>query len=42
MDATEPQIVMLMQQVTELYARDRQMQIIDRNPYENLIEIDTA
>src|SRR5512135_361283 len=34
MDPKEIQIVMLMRQMTEIYARDRQMQITGRNPYE--------
>ena len=38
----EKQAVMLMQQFTELYARDRQLQITGRNPYEMLIEMDQA
>ena len=42
MDATEMQIVMLMQQMTELYARDRQMQITGRNPFAVIIEMDEA
>ncbi len=42
MDTTEKQIVMLMQQMTELYARDRQMQITGRNPFEVIIKMDQA
>ena len=42
MNSTETQIVMLMQQITELYARDRQMQITGRNPFEVLVERDEA
>lgn len=42
MDVRETQIVMLMQQMTELYARDRQMQITGRNPFEVIIEMDEA
>ena len=42
MDIKEMQIVILMQQITEIYARDRQMQITGRNPYEIIIEMDEA
>ncbi len=42
MDPKEIQIVMLMRQMTEIYARDRQMQITNRNPYEIIIQMDEA
>ena len=42
LDSREKQITMQMQQMIELYARDRQMQITGRNPYEIIIEQDTA
>ncbi len=42
MDMKEMQIVMLMRQMIELYARDRQMQITGRNPFEVIIEMDEA
>lgn len=42
MDDTEKQIAMLMQQLTEVYARARQMEITGRNPFEVIIEMDEA
>lgn len=42
MDTREMQIVMLMQQLTEIYARDRQLQITGRNPYQIIIDMDEA
>lgn len=42
MDTGEMLIVMLMQQLTEIYARDRQLQITGRNPYQIIIELDEA
>lgn len=42
MDTGERQIVILMQQLAEVYARDRQMQITGRNPFEVIIEMDEA
>ena len=42
MDAKELHIVMQFQQLTEIYARDRQMQLTGRNPYEIITEIDEA
>lgn len=42
MNTKEMQIVMLMQQLTEIYARDRQLKITGRNPYETIIEMDEA
>lgn len=42
MDIKEMQIVLLMQQMTEIYARDRQLQITGRNPYKIIIKMDEA
>jgi hypothetical protein len=42
LDIKERQIVMLMQQMTEIYARDRQMQLTGLNPYEIIIASDAA
>lgn len=42
MNTGEMQIVMLMRQVAEIYARDRQLQITKRNPYEVIVEMDEA
>jgi predicted transcriptional regulator len=42
MDMKEMQIVTMMHQITEIYARDRQLQITGRNPYETIIEMDEA
>lgn len=40
LDSREKQITLEMQQMIELYARDRQRQITGRNPYEIIIERD--
>ncbi len=42
MDGKEMQIILMMQQMVEVYARDRQMQIARRNPFEVIIEMDEA
>lgn len=42
MDSKEMQTILMMQQMVELYARDRQMQITGRNPFEIIIEMDEA
>lgn len=38
----EAQIVTSMHQIVEIYARDRQMQITGRNPFEVIVEMDMA
>jgi hypothetical protein len=42
MDSKEMQIVVLMQQVAEIYARDRQLKITGRNPFEVITEMTEA
>jgi hypothetical protein len=42
MDGKEAQIVMSMHQIVEIYARDRQMKITGRNPFEVIVEMDMA
>lgn len=42
MGTKEMQILMLMQQMVEIYSRDRQLQITGRNSYANIVELDEA
>jgi hypothetical protein len=42
MDTKEMHIVTQFQQLTEIYARDRQMQLTGRNPYEIIIAADAS
>lgn len=42
LDSKEIQLTLMMQQMIEVYARDRQMQITGRNPFEIIIKMDDA